>query len=240
MGSQVVIIARRRRDNPHAILYFESTASSPISHDFALLHDPVPVIVESEGAPSEVVAFKAFDSTDRVSEVRVLDENGVQTVLVTPRPDGFEQGGADIDLPLLPASATPEQAINQMKTFDRRAIIVAYDFADYQLLMNYEIARAYLDRSTLVSMRGLGHPVSIREGRPTPRMRLFTTKQPAGQTLIRITSLFESVGGIVANAGKICVCSGRKKEHTVVDASPSLDQSPCSKAPLGHGTLSCF
>jgi hypothetical protein len=65
-------------------------------------------------------------------------------------------------------------------------------------------------------------------------------ERPADKPLLRVTSLFESVGGSVAGAAKVCLCSSQNKAHTVFDTTPTLDQTPCPKAPKGHGTMNCF
>jgi hypothetical protein len=240
VGSQIVLLARRKRNNPTDIVYFESASAAPEEDEFSLLQDPSIVAVQTDTARSEVVAFKEFNSKDRVPYIRVRDTKGIQKIVVTFHPKGIEAGGTDFDVPFLPASATLGDAIAQMKSFDKRAVVVGYDLFAYQLFMNYQIAQGYLDRMTFAAMRNLGHPVSVHETRPVGRIRLFSMERPADKPLLRVTSLFESVGGSVAGAAKVCLCSSQNKAHTVFDTTPTLDQTPCPKAPKGHGTMNCF
>jgi hypothetical protein len=239
MMNQVVLIAQGHERIGHTV-HFERSLSSSWPPEYDLLHE------ESAGISGTITtpfyAFKAFDSPDPLHEVRIRDRNGVRTILVTQKSEGFQGGGGNLSLPLLSASATLDQAIDRMRSLDQRAIVVAYTPNEHKLFLNHQIARAYTDNISFVTMRDLGHPVSITEGRPGPvrRMHLFSMEQPSGRNLVRVTTLFESVEGSVAHVTKVCLCSSSNRTHTVFDRSPSLDQTPCLKAPPGHGTYNCF
>lgn len=126
-----------------------------------------------------------------------------------------------------------------MKSSDHRAIVVEYSYGENDLFMNYQIARAFTDRLTFPAIQKVGHPVLQWSG-SGPRMGLFSMNKTSVGAIAKITSAFESVGGGVADANKVCLCSSNKPQHTVLDQVPTLDTKPCKNMPAGHGTYRCF
>jgi hypothetical protein len=242
INDHLILTARRRVGQPGQILYFQQRSSSAGMPEFALLRENVEDLPIAPGAPpSGTFAFMETRVATPVPMVRVFGKDGHRDMPVQQFSEGIPAAGMKLSLPVINSTASVDDAIRAMRNRDTRAVVVSYSPTNYQLLMNHQIARAHLQHLTLADIRPQGHTVSSwSDAIPEPRTRLFSMVQPLNQPTADIASLYESVGGVVANASKICLCSSNIRSHTVWDQAPSLDGTPCRKPTQGHGTLKCF
>lgn len=240
VGNQVIVIARIRNPRLRTIPYLEGPRPGQRPIVCSLLTDTSIITVDPvHQAGPDLVAFRTFRVEDPIQNLRVQQSTGPQVIRVELRNEGFLEGGSTFDLPIISAKGSIERAITRMKLSNRRAVVVEYSHGEQDLFMNYQIARAYTNRSTFAVMRELGHPIVTWQGSGS-RMGLFSMTPADSAQMVRITSAFESVAGGVRDAGRICLCSTNKPQHTVLDQVPTLDKQPCRKVPKGHGTYSCF
>lgn len=239
IDDQLILTAKRNSGEPGDILFFEERPSRAEEPEFSLLLDRIPVAPHAP--PSGMYAFKGAITRREVPYVRIFGKEGSQEIRVQQRPGGVGQTGLTFSLPLLDRSLSLTDAVNAMKENNARAIVAGASADDFRLLMNYDVARAFENKSTLEDIQSRGHIVSVwPEEIPVVRTRLFSMVRPRNQRVMAITSLFETIGNGVANAARICRCTSMERNHTVFDLTPSLDGTPCVRPIAGHGTYQCF
>jgi hypothetical protein len=148
----------------------------------------------------------------------------------------------DLRLPVNGSHTSIDDAIDAMRSHDSRAVVVA--LSPCQSLCIDELPhrpRRPCKICLWTTSRIKATPLSDWSGTiPAARTRLFSMAPVINQPIAHAQSLFETIGGVVASASKICLCSCKNASHTVFDRKPSLDGAACTKPLPGHATLRCF
>jgi hypothetical protein len=242
IDDQVIVTARRQNAEPGDVLVLDERPVRAEYPEFSLLRENLFSQRPHEFADSAShYAFRAIKSNAPISWVTVFEKNGSRRLPVEQRHGGVEQSGMQFDLPILDSRTPLSMVIGTMRKTDRRAVILREPHNEFRLLTNYEIARAYVNDLGLKDVASRAHPISLwRNAIPQRRTRLFSMVDPQNAPFGHVTSLFESIGGTVANSAKICLCSSKIPAHTVVDQMPSLDGNPCPRIHTAMAIYECF
>lgn len=235
INTHVIVIGKGQHHNHDPLVYFENTV---IEKPLCTLYHESPSL-DINRSKVDFNAYTSFEWPNPLSNVTVEDLKGSHSIQVVQHPNGImHTGGGEVDLPVVPETASLDDAVQQMKLFDKRAVLVNLS-KGYELFMNYQIARHYGEYTFMKNLRGKGQVVGASLFSPgSSRHHLFAVTSPFGSTA-RVLTLFETVANNVANSRRICLCSSGNHKHTVTEP-PGVDKSPCVNAPPNHGIYNCF
>jgi hypothetical protein len=235
INTHVVVVGKGQHQNHDPLVYFDNNV---IDKPLCTLYHESPSLEVSKGKVS-FNAYTSFEWPVALPNVLVEDLKGSHSIQVVQHPNGImHAGGGELDLPVLPETASLDDAVRQMKLFDKRAVLMNTTNG-YELFMNYQIARHYGRYSSMKDLRGKGQVV----GAPAfslgfNRHHLFAITS-AGGPVAHVLTLFETVASSVANSRRVCLCTSGNHRHTVYEP-PGVDKSPCVNAPPNHGVYDCF